>query len=93
MNDTLESYSFHNISMILTVTHNSFDMTSTASCRYIASVDVLITLNKRLDTAAAAMVHNMINRKRPLVFRPVSPFKKGSIGVVAMMRNVRKDNA
>ena len=47
--------------------------------------DLLITLNKRLDTAAAAIVHKMINRRRPRVFRPVSPFKKGSIEVVAML--------
>lgn len=40
--------------------------------------DLRITLNKRLATAAAAMVHRMISRRRPLVFRPVSPFKKGS---------------
>lgn len=40
--------------------------------------DLRMTLNKRLATAAAAIVHRMINRSRPRVFRPVSPFKKGS---------------
>lgn len=43
-----------------------------------------ITLNKRLATAAAAIVHKMINRRRPLVLRPVSPFKKGSKTSTAM---------
>lgn len=38
-----------------------------------------MTLNKRLATAAAAMVQRIINRSRPRVFRPVSPLRKGSI--------------
>lgn len=46
--------------------------------------DLRITLNKRLATAAAAIVHRMINRSRPLVFRPVLPFKKGSKTSTAM---------
>lgn len=54
-------------------------------------VDVRITLNKRLDTAAAAMVHNMINRKRPRVFRPVSPLRKGSIDVDAIAKDQRDE--
>ena len=37
-----------------------------------------MTLNSRLATAAAAMVKRITNRSRPRVFRPVSPFKKGS---------------
>ena len=48
------------------------------------SEDLRITLNKRLATAAAAIVQRMINRRRPLVFRPVSPFKKGSKTSTAM---------
>ena len=47
--------------------------------------DLRITLNKRLATAAAAIVQRMINRRRPLVFRPVSPFKKGSKTSTAML--------
>lgn len=43
-----------------------------------------ITLNKRLATAAAAIVQRIINRRRPRVFRPVSPFKKGSKTSTAM---------
>ena len=38
-----------------------------------------MTLNRRLATAAAAMVHRMIKRRRPRVFRPVSPFRNGSM--------------
>ena len=49
-----------------------------------ACQDLLITLNNRLETAAAAIVHRMINRRRPLVFRPVLPLKKGSIEATAM---------
>ena len=36
-----------------------------------------MTLNRRLATAAAAIVHRMIKRRRPRVLRPVSPVKKG----------------
>ena len=43
---------------------------------------VLMTLNKRLDTAAAATVHRMIKRSRPRVLRPVLPLRKGSIPVL-----------
>lgn len=51
-----------------------------------ACVALLITLNRRLATAAAAMVQRMINRRRPRVFRLVSPFKKGSISGLAMSK-------
>ena len=46
--------------------------------------DLRITLKRRLATAAAAIVQRMISRRRPLVFRPVSPFKKGSKTSAAM---------
>ena len=49
-----------------------------------ACVGLLITLNRRLETAAAAMVQRIINRRRPRVFRLVSPFKKGSINAGAI---------
>ena len=39
-----------------------------------------ITLNSRLATAAAAIVQRIISRSKPRVFRPVSPFRNGSIG-------------
>ena len=48
-----------------------------------------MTLKSRLATAAPAMVHNMIRRRRPLVFRPVSPLKKGSIEAATMVE-IRK---
>ena len=38
-----------------------------------------MTLNRRLATAAPAIVHRIINRSKPRVFRPVSPLKNGSI--------------
>jgi hypothetical protein len=41
--------------------------------------NVLITLNKRLATAAAAIVHRIISRSSPRVFRPVLPLKRGSM--------------
>lgn len=44
-----------------------------------------MTLNNRLATAAAAIVHKMISRSRPRVFRPVSPFKNGSMKVVDIL--------
>ena len=44
-----------------------------------------MTLKRRLATAAPAMVHNMMSRRRPLVLRPVSPLKKGSIDAATMM--------
>ena len=47
-------------------------------------VDLRITLNNRLATAAAAMVQRMMMRSMPRVFRPPSPFRKGSKPMVAM---------
>ena len=47
--------------------------------------DLLMTLNKRLATAAAAIVHKIINRSRPRVFRPVSPLKKGSMEAILLI--------
>ena len=44
-----------------------------------------MTLKSRLATAAPAMVHNMISRRRPLVLRPVSPLKKGSMDAATMI--------
>lgn len=49
------------------------------------AADILITLNKRLETAAAAIAQRMINRRSPLVFRPVLPRRNGSTEVAAMM--------
>jgi hypothetical protein len=43
-----------------------------------------MTLNNRLATAAAAMVHRMTIRRRPRVFLPVSPLRKGSIPTEAI---------
>ena len=42
-----------------------------------------MTLKSRLATAAVAMVQSMISRSRPRVLRPVSPFRKGSMGPTA----------
>ena len=56
----------------------------------IRLVDIRITLNKRLDTAAAAMVQRIINRKRPRVLRPVSPFRKGSMDVDVIPKGQRE---
>lgn len=46
----------------------------------------LMTLNNRLATAAAAIVHKMISLSSPRVFRPVSPFKNGSIKVADILK-------
>lgn len=46
---------------------------------------ILITLNKRLETAAAAIAQRIINRRSPLVFRPVVPWRNGSTEDTAMM--------
>jgi hypothetical protein len=43
-----------------------------------------MTLNSRLASAAAAMVMRIISRRSPLVFLPVLPFKKGSIGATVI---------
>jgi hypothetical protein len=52
---------------------------------------VLITENNRLETAAAAIVQRMTNRRRPRVFLPVIPLKKGS-SVTAVMMVVVKES-
>jgi hypothetical protein len=51
-------------------------------------VYVLITENNLLAIAAAAIVQRMTNRRRPLVFLPLLPSKKGSIDV-AIVEAVR----
>jgi hypothetical protein len=48
----------------------------------------LITLNSRLDTAAAAIVHKMITRSKARVFLPVLPSKKTSVVAPAIMDGV-----
>lgn len=48
-----------------------------------------MTLNRRLATAAAAIVQRMISRSRPRVFRPVSPLKKGSMESVIILNSIR----
>ena len=51
---------------------------------------VRMTLKRRADTAAAAMVHRMMIRSRPRVFLLVFPRRKGSKGVeTAMMARER----
>jgi hypothetical protein len=42
-----------------------------------------MTLKSRAEIAAAAIVHRMIMRKRPLAFLLVVPLNKGSAAVVA----------
>ena len=49
---------------------------------------VRITLNRRLAIAAAAIVQSMIKRRRPRVLRPVSPFIKGSIELIAPVDDI-----
>jgi len=44
-----------------------------------------ITENRRLAIAAAAIVHKITNRRRPLVFLPVFPSKRGSTVVAVMV--------
>lgn len=56
-----------------------------AYCKLRAEGDSRITLNSRLATAAAAIVNRIIRRRRPLVFRPVSPFRNGSRTAATMM--------
>lgn len=50
-----------------------------------AGESLRITLNRRLATAAPAIVKRMINRRRPRVLRPVSPFRKGSKAAATMI--------
>ena len=40
--------------------------------------DIRITEKRRLDTAAPAIKHKMVRRRRPRVFLPVLPLNKGS---------------
>lgn len=49
-----------------------------------AQESLRITLNKRLATAAPAIVKRMISRRSPRVLRPVLPFRKGSIASATM---------
>lgn len=44
-----------------------------------------MTLKRRLDTAAAAMVARMMMRSMPRVFRPVAPSKKLVSAAAAMV--------
>lgn len=48
-----------------------------------------MTLNRRLATAAAAIVQRMISRSRPRVFRPESPLKKGSMESAIILNSIR----
>lgn len=45
-------------------------------------MSILITLKRRLETAAAAIVHRMMMRRRPLVFMLVFPLRNGASGFV-----------
>ena len=55
--------------------------------------DVRITLKRRLAMAAAAMVHRMTMRRRPRVFLPVFPFRKGSTAVEAMTAGSKQNQS
>ena len=50
-----------------------------------SSVDIRITENRRLATAAAAIKQRIVIRKSPLVFLPVLPWKKGSVTVAVIV--------
>ena len=72
------------------------------SCEVISQPDfhflrviiyIRITLKRRLETAAAATVHNIINRSNPLAFRPVPGFNVSLYEVADMLGRVRKRNA
>ena len=73
----------HNVSQILEVA-----CALQRTCRVIELLSIFklprareslrMTLNNRLATAAPAIVVRMISRRRPRVFLPVFPFKKGS---------------
>lgn len=58
-----------------------------ATCKLEAMIriDLLITLNNLLEIAAAAIVHRMMIRSKPLVFFPVIALRRGSAPVSAMM--------
>ena len=49
-----------------------------------------MTLNSRLDTAAAAIVTRMIIRRRPRMFLPELPFRITSTGAPAIMARGEK---
>jgi hypothetical protein len=49
-----------------------------------------ITLNSRLETAAAAIVHRIISRSRPREFGPVTCFMNGSTGADAMIEGGKR---
>lgn len=49
-----------------------------------------MTLNSRLDTAAAAIVTRMIIRRRPRMFLPELPFRRTSTGASAIMARGEK---
>ena len=57
---------------------------------YAEDVDIRMTLNNRLATAAAAMVQSIMSRRRPLVLRPLSPLRKGSIELADVESDIRK---
>ena len=49
-----------------------------------------MTLNKRLETAAAAIVQRITTRSKPRVLRAVSPFNNGSTELVAIAEDMRR---
>ena len=53
----------------------------------------LMTENRRAETAAAAIVHRMMMRRRPLLDFPLLPRSNGSIAeeVVAMMAREERE--
>jgi hypothetical protein len=62
--------------------YNALEPCDILACGTFGSpCNILMTLNKRADTAAAAIVHNMMTRSRPLVFLLVVPRRNGSSGV------------
>jgi len=49
-------------------------------------INIRITEKRRLETAAPAIRHRMVSRRRPRVFLPVLPLKKGStVGSMAIV--------
>jgi hypothetical protein len=50
-----------------------------------------MTLNRRLETAAAATVHRIRIRRRPRVFLADSPFKSTSRGLSAIMARKKRE--
>lgn len=80
MDDTFESYRRKQLAM--------GSVKSLATIDWEMRVRVLMTLNSRLATAAAAIVKRITNRSTPRVFRPVSPFKKGSTEAGGIVKGV-----